>query len=308
MLWSRKQGGVETTVVTAFYTLIFVTGALRSIWFLIPNDWLKSSYTPSAVFAFSDNPWVGSLINSLLSTFGSLSLFFIFILILVYWADILKKYFLPGVRRSKPMDLFIQIAGSLLFIEGINYFCFFMKLYSSEGMILFNSIVLAVVSIFCVVKITMFSQRFSTVLKTLGDLNQVSTESQVKRIRWITVTGNLFFFLRAFFEVHFDCILLYHYYQTGNVDAIFTHKTWDTYVLTTHITELMILFLVSLSISAIFSIDVCLLIVLTFLNRRRCYIFFKTNLLQRTTTVDAMKDMTQSLELIKWGLVLQVLR
>lgn len=244
MLWSRKQAGVETTVVTAFYTLIFITGLLRTIWFLIPNDWLETSYTPSAVFAFGDVPWFGTLFNSLLSTCGSLCLFFIFILILVYWADILKKYFLPGVRRSKPMDLFIQIAVSLILIEGVNYFCFLMKVYSSEGMILFNSLVLAIVSIFCVVKITMFSQRFSTVLKTLGDLNQVSTESQVKRIRWITVTGNLFFFLRAVFEAHFDCILLYHYYINGNVDAVFTHKSWDTYVLTIHITELMILFLV----------------------------------------------------------------
>ena len=66
MVWSQKQGGSETTVVTAFYTLIFLTGSLRAVWFLIPNDWLQPSYTPSAIMAFGDEPWVGTFINSLI--------------------------------------------------------------------------------------------------------------------------------------------------------------------------------------------------------------------------------------------------
>lgn len=143
------------------------------------------------------------------------------------------------------MGTFVQIVAVLLLIEMINYLLFLMKIYSSEGMILFNSIVLAIVSIVCVVKITIFSQKFSAVLRTLGDINQVSTESQVKRIMWITVTGNLFFFARALVETNFAATLLYYYYQNGNVDAVFSHESWDTYLLIRHVTELMILFLVS---------------------------------------------------------------
>lgn len=244
MTWSFRQGGADTTVVTAFYTLIYITSTLRSLWFLIPNHWLKKNYTPSAVFAFGDQPWIGTLFNSLLLTMGSLSLFFIFILILVYWADILKKYFHPGERRSKPMDTFLQVAFSLLFLEACNYICFLTRIYSSEGMILFNSLLLATVSSVCVFKITMFSQKFSTVLKTLGDINQVSTESQVKRIRWITVTGNLFFFLRALVESIFGLTILFYWAKTGNVQDALSHKYWDSYILLRHVSELMILFLV----------------------------------------------------------------
>jgi len=244
MTWSFRQGGADTTVVTAFYTLIYITSTLRSLWFLIPNHWLKKSYTPSAVFAFGDQPWIGTLFNSLLLTMGSLSLFFIFILILVYWADILKKYFHPGERRSKPMDTFLQVAFSLLFLEACNYICFLTRMYSSEGMILFNSLLLATVSSVCVFKITMFSKKFSTVLKTLGDINQVSTESQVKRIRWITVTGNLFFFLRALVESIFGLTILFYWAKTGNVQDALSHKYWDSYILLRHVSELMILFLV----------------------------------------------------------------
>ena len=257
MTWSFRQGGADTTVVTAFYTLIYITSTLRSLWFLIPNRWLKKSYTPSAVFAFGDQPWIGTLFNSLLLTMGSLSLFFIFILILVYWADILKKYFHPGERRSKPMDTFLQVAFSLLFLEACNYICFLTRIYSSEGMILFNSLLLATVSSVCVFKITMFSKKFSTVLKTLGDINQVSTESQVKRIRWITVTGNLFFFLRALVESIFGLTILFYWAKTGNVQDALSHKYWDSYILLRHVSELMILFLVSTFLALISHILCC---------------------------------------------------
>ena len=146
------------------------------------------------------------------------------------------------------MDTFIKIAVALLVIEGINYVCFLMRLYSSEAMILYNSIVLAIVSILCVVKITLFSNKFSDILKTIGDINQRSTASQIKRIRWITVTGNIFFCFRAFLEIAFACVLLYYYTQNGTVDAVLTHKSWDMYILSRHLTELLILSLVRISL------------------------------------------------------------
>mmetsp|Transcript_31952 Transcript_31952/g.49023 ORF Transcript_31952/g.49023 Transcript_31952/m.49023 type:complete len:337 (-) Transcript_31952:177-1187(-) len=243
MLWSRQQGGAETTVVTAFYSLIFFTSILRAIWFLIPNYIWKPSYVPSAVMAFDpDHPsWVGSFLSEIVLSAGALCLFSIFILILVYWADILKKYFYPGQRRSRPMATFLGFVGLLLFIEVTNAICFLSGVYSSEGMIFVNSLMLATVSIICVIEITIFSHRFRTVLKTLGAINQVSTESQVKRIVWITVTGNLFFFTRAFLETVFAGMLLVYYKEFGTVEKVFSHATWDTYILLKHWTEVIIL-------------------------------------------------------------------
>ena len=115
MAWSRSQGGgAETTVVTAFYSLILATSALRAIWFLIPSSWMVPSYVPSAVMAFdpNDRSWIGAFISQILQSAGSLCLFGIFILILVYWADILKKYFYPGARRSRPMSTFLILVSS----------------------------------------------------------------------------------------------------------------------------------------------------------------------------------------------------
>lgn len=243
MSWSRDQGGAETNVVTAFYSLILATSFFRAVYFLIPNSILEPSYVPHAVKAFDpEHPyWIGGFFSEELLTAGSLCLFSIFILILVYWADILKKYFSPGAQRSKPMLTFFRIFFGLLSIEVINAIFFLFTVYSSEGMILVNAVLMAIVSIICVVQITIFSHKFRTVLQTLGAINQVSTESQVKRIVWITVTGNLFFFTRAFIEAIFACMLIVYWSKYGTVAEVFNHSLWDTYMMLKHWSEVAIL-------------------------------------------------------------------
>ena len=243
MSYSRSQGGAETTVVTAFYSLILLTATLRTIWFIIPSTFWSPYYTPHAIMAFdSDHPeWVLKFMEILLVGAGSLCLFSIFILILVYWADILKKYFYPGARRSKPMVTFLVLVSVLLIVQILNATLFLMKNYSSEGMILVNAVTLSLVSLVCVCEITIFSHRFRTVLKTLGAINQVSTESQVKRIVWITVTGNLFFFTRAAIETIFAVMLIVYWHQYGTVAEVFSHTLWDAYILLKHWSEVAIL-------------------------------------------------------------------
>lgn len=239
----QPSGGAETTVVTAFYSLIFATSCLRALWFLIPSRVWQPSYTPIAVYAWDqEHPaWVGAALSELTVTAGSLTLFSIFILILVYWADILKKYFHPGSRRMLPMFAFFALVLTLVGLEMFNVVMFLLKFYTTEGMILFNACLLALVSMICVCEITIFSHRFRTVLKTLGAINQVSTDAQVKRIVWITVTGNLFFFTRAFLEALFAVTLCVFWRQHHSVAKVFTHAWWDTYVLFKYWSEVTIL-------------------------------------------------------------------
>lgn len=243
MSWSKNQGNAETTVVTAFYSLILMTSVLRTLWFVVPTAMMEKSYVPHAVMAFDKNEpsWVGAFVEELLLSAGSLCLFSIFILILVYWADILKKYFYPGSRRSRPMVTFLTLVAFLIIIEIVNAILFLGRVYSSEGMILVDAILLALVSVICVCEITIFSHRFRTVLKTLGAINQVSTESQVKRIVWITVTGNLFFFTRALLESIFAIMLIAYWHKNGTVSEVFSHKFWDTYIIIKHLSEVAIL-------------------------------------------------------------------
>lgn len=258
MSHSRQQQAsrsAETTVVTAFYSLILLTSILRCIWFFIPARIWQPTYVPTAVLAWdaSHPSWVGAALSELTVTAGSLTLFSIFILILVYWADILKKYFHPGARRSLPMVTFVGLVVTLVIAELINLVMFLSKLYSTEGMILYNAVLLAAVSIVCVCEISIFSHRFRTVLKTLGAINQVSTDSQVRRIVWITVTGNLFFLTRALLETIFAALLLVYWKRNGTVDKIFSHAWWDTYTLLKYWSEVTILALMLYILQSRFS-------------------------------------------------------
>lgn len=245
----------ETAVVTAFYSLILVTSGLRSLWFLIPSGVWQPTYTPLAVYAFDPEHsyWIGAAFSELLVTAGSLCLFSIFILILVYWADILKKYFHPGSRRSLPMVTFLFLVVTLFALEVVNLACFLLGLYTTEGMILYNAVLLAAVSTVCVVEITVFSHRFRTVLKTLGAINQVSTDSQVRRIVWITVTGNLFFVTRALLEIVFAVTLAIYWAKHGTVDKVFRHVYWDMYIAVKYLSEVTILALMLYILQSRFS-------------------------------------------------------
>lgn len=90
---SASTTATETTVVTAFYSLIFATSVCRSLYFLVPASVWQPSYTPSALYAFdSKEPWIRYTLAECTVSAGSLCLFSIFILILVYWSDILQKY------------------------------------------------------------------------------------------------------------------------------------------------------------------------------------------------------------------------
>jgi hypothetical protein len=237
------SGGAESAVMTSFYSLILATAAVRALYFLIPAEWWQPSYTPVAVYAWdTEHPaWVGYALAELTVTAGSLTLFSIFILILVYWADILKKYYNPGSRRNLPMSTFLLLVILLVGTELINMLLFLLGYYTTEGMILFNAVLLAATSMVCVAQITLFSRKFQNVLKTLGAINQVSTDSQVRRIVWITVTGNLFFLTRAGLETVFAGYLMAYWWENQTVARAFSHTWWDTYTVVKYVSELTIL-------------------------------------------------------------------
>ena len=240
---NRNSGATELAVMTSFYSLIFATAAMRAVYFLIPASWWQPAYTPVAVYAWDEQhpSWVGYALAELTVTAGSLTLFSIFIFILVYWADILKKYYNPGSRRTLPMSTFVLLVLLLIGTEIINTVLFLAGYYTTEGMILFNAALLAITSMVCVAQITLFSRKFQNVLKTLGAINQVSTDSQVRRIVWITVTGNVFFLTRASLETLFAVYVLGYWWQNATVARAFSHAWWDTYTIVKYVSELTIL-------------------------------------------------------------------
>lgn len=133
--------GAAQTPIRTFYFLILGAAALRAIWFFIPSTLLEPTYTPTPVWAwrtpvsrtqkpkgahpysvwrgFHPSPlheakhltnvslppccqgWGWTLLSEILLSSGSLCLFAIFVLIIIFWAYLLKK-----VERRVTTDTF----------------------------------------------------------------------------------------------------------------------------------------------------------------------------------------------------------
>ncbi|CAN0473553.1 unnamed protein product [Laminaria digitata] len=98
---------------------------------------MKPTYEPSTEYAFKGH-WVGTYCSEILLFVGSLSLFSIFILMAIFWADLLKGIFKDSLRPSHPMASFTTVAAGLAAAEGVNSCLFFARVYSSQGMLMFE--------------------------------------------------------------------------------------------------------------------------------------------------------------------------
>lgn len=199
-------------VITTFNILIFVAAAVRAVWFLIPNDILETSYAPESQIAFRDPGWVGTLISELMLVTGSLSLYGIFILVACYWVNMLQKLnsnvapiTQSGFARFKAhslgtMETFGIIMSFIIFCEGINICLFLSGVFNSEQMILYDAIMLSVVSVAVIAEITILSNQIQTVLQNLEAINNRNSQPQIRRIFAIIVVANVFFITRVILE------------------------------------------------------------------------------------------------------------
>ena len=66
---------VRLSIGTTFYAIIFVTSALRALWFALPLT-VEPSRVPRPVVAFdgASNRWLGTFVSELLDGLGSVCL------------------------------------------------------------------------------------------------------------------------------------------------------------------------------------------------------------------------------------------
>jgi hypothetical protein len=197
-----------------FNLLIFIASAIRTVWFLLPNDFLESSYTPGPEIAFESKKWFGTLISEILLVTGSLSLYGIFILVACYWVNMLQKLnsnvgnvpVATGFARFKAQHLgaietFGIIMSIIIAVQMVSIGLFLSKVFNSEQMILFDAIMLSVVSLAVVAEITILSMQIRRVLENLEVINNRNSQPQIRRIFAIIVVANVFFVTRVILEV-----------------------------------------------------------------------------------------------------------
>ena len=213
--YDRDGGG---KVILAFYGIITFTSAIRFLWFIIPSIYLEGTYVPSATIAFESSNWLGILLSEILLALGSLSLYSIFILIASYWSHMLRKVDTSNDTRSRilgqpvvrrgPMETFGITMSIIGGAQAFSIMLFLFKVFNAEEMILYDAILVSIVSLATLIEITLFSHRIRTVLTTIGAINSNNTRPQVRRIFAVTVAASFFFVSRVIIEVSFAVSLV----------------------------------------------------------------------------------------------------
>lgn len=190
------------------------------MWFLIPSSVLEESYAPVSVVAWESRGWFGTLISEILLAVGNLSLYAVFILVTCYWSRMIRKVNIEplephGVVRPNPrslgaIKLFLIIMSVIIAVQLLNLLLFLSGAVNSEGMILFDSVMLSSVAVITSTFMTLLSARIRVVLMAIGASNASSTRAQANRILAMTRVGNAFFFCRVVIELVFtiSCLVV----------------------------------------------------------------------------------------------------
>ncbi len=106
------------------------------------------------------------------------------------------------------MQMFLIIMTIVVSVQVIGLLLFITTVFNSEEMILYDSLLLSVLSVGIVVHITLLSGKIKNVLGTLEAVNQRNSQPQIRRIYAIIVVANIFFVSRVILEVTLSVCLI----------------------------------------------------------------------------------------------------
>jgi hypothetical protein len=217
VLFFNPRGGGR--VIMSFYGLICVTSVTRLLCIFIEAGFLKG---PPRVMATHADMWYSVCIDEAGQVVGSIMIYAIFILLVSFWSHMATKVTdreiadsSPLIRRPTsttrrgPLEKFFLVMVLFVLVEGVNFVLFLLGFYNSAILILYDSIVFAVMSLLLLFEIIYFSSKVTKILKTMAAINANSSNFQIKRIRAITVVNSTYLLMRAAAEIFF----IYIFYQ-----------------------------------------------------------------------------------------------
>jgi hypothetical protein len=107
----------------------------------------------------------------------------------------------PAPTHPGPFATFVAFMLALVGAAALNILLYVRGVYSSEGLVLFDNVYLALTSLALLLALHDFSARIRAALRTIGVMSERPTEAQGGRILYITVAAYLFFLTRAVLEL-----------------------------------------------------------------------------------------------------------
>lgn len=152
--------------------------------------------------------------SEILLVSGTLSIYGIFILITSYWIYMLIKlsnesegstsynhFFCFRIENIGAIGLFMIFMGTLMIGQILGIFLYLFKFINSEGLILFDSILMSTISLVVSITITFLSKHIQLLLSNYESIANINPDLQNKRIYAIVVAINIYLVLRVTIEL-----------------------------------------------------------------------------------------------------------
>ncbi|CAH0487424.1 unnamed protein product [Peronospora farinosa] len=161
----------------------------------------------------------------------------VFVLIVVFWADMLRRLFTHDSVRSHPLRLFVFVSSAIVTIQAIGFAAFAAKRVDSYWLMVYDDVVMCLLSIGSLAAVLVYSFRMKTVLQAFLEVSQIDTTDRIKAVNWATSICAFFLISNTVF-LTYSIVSLAHFHKAG----VYLESKWWLFVASKHLVEIFVLY------------------------------------------------------------------
>lgn len=231
------QAPARQAATLGFYLLLALASFTRVLWFATPFGVMSVLVEPEQLWV-GDPGWRQFLASELMELLGSLLLYSIFVLIVVFWADMLRRLFTHESVRSHPLRLFLLVVAAIAAVQGVGVATFVAHKADSFWLIVYDDVVMCLLALGALTSVLVYAYRMKTVLQAFLEVSQIDTTDRIKAVNWATFICAFFLVCNSIFLV-FSIVSVAHFHQA---DALLPPNRWWIVVAAKHLVEIIVLY------------------------------------------------------------------
>eukprot|EP00644_Phytophthora_capsici_P000523 jgi/Phyca11/13769/fgenesh1_pg.PHYCAscaffold_4_\ len=233
----HAQSPTRQAATLGFYLLMGMASLTRVLWFATPYGVQSVLVEPPRIM-MGDDGWAQFLLAEAVELTGSFLLYSVFVLIVVFWADMLRRLFTHESVRSHPLRLFFFVLSAIVAIQAIGFTVFAAKRVDSYWLMIYDDVVMCLLSIGSLAAVLVYSFRMKTVLQAFLEVSQIDTTDRIKAVNWATSICAFFLVSNTVFLIY-SIVSLAHFHRAG---AYIESKWWWLFVASKHLVEIFVLY------------------------------------------------------------------
>ncbi|RLN48018.1 hypothetical protein BBJ28_00000403 [Nothophytophthora sp. Chile5] len=233
----HAQSPSRQAATLGFYLLMGLAALTRVLWFATPYGVLSVLVEPPRLM-MGDAGCAQFLAAEAVELLGSCLLYGVFVLIVVFWADMLRRLFTHESVRSHPLRLFFLVLVAIMTIQAVGFAVFVAKREDSYWLMIYDDVVMCLLSIGALAAVLVYSFRMKTVLQAFLEVSQIDTTDRIKAVNWATSICAFFLVSNGVFLIY-SIVSLAHFHEAG---AYLQSKWWWLFVAAKHLVEIFVLY------------------------------------------------------------------